>query len=115
MNDAITSTAWRRTLSRLAILTLAGATALCADSRADTSGQARKLLNSQGCKACHALDGDGGNLAGDVTSMRRLSRADIKLQLISPTGTHGQGTIPDFRHLSAAEIEALVNFIQPNP
>lgn len=79
-------------------------------------GAARKLVNSQGCKACHALEGDGGILAGSFEEMReKLSRQEIREKLVSPTGRHGNEAIPDFSHLSNAEIDTLVKFIQPEP
>ena len=72
---------------------------------------ARKLINSQGCKSCHSLEGHGSNFAVTFESMSTLSRSEIRLQLTNPDGTHGNGNIPDFSHLSTVEIETLVDFI----
>ena len=72
---------------------------------------ARKLINSQGCKSCHSLEGHGSNFAATFESMSTLSRSEIRLQLSNPNGTHGNGNIPDFSHLSKVEIETLVDFI----
>lgn len=75
---------------------------------------ARKLLNSQGCKACHSLEGDGGDIASSIEEMReKLSRIDIRLKLFNQAGTHGHAKIPDFSHLSEEQLDALVDFIQP--
>lgn len=75
---------------------------------------ARKLINSQGCKACHAMEGDGGVIASSFEEMRKnLSRIDIRLKLFNQAGTHGNSTIPDFSHLSKEQLNALVDFIQP--
>lgn len=77
-------------------------------------GAARKLLNSQGCKACHSMEGDGGVIASSFEEMReKLSRIDIRLKLFNQAGTHGNSKIPDFRHLSREQIDLLVDFIQP--
>jgi ubiquinol-cytochrome c reductase cytochrome b subunit len=74
---------------------------------------ARKLMNSQGCKACHSLEGDGGKTAASFEDIRaRSSRAEIRSQLVNPAHRHGNGRIPDFSHLSDAEVDALVDFIQ---
>ena len=87
---------------------------LPASRAAQDDGPARKLINSQGCKACHTLEGDGGSAAGSFEEMRaKLSRAKIRLQLDNPEHKHGNGTIPDFSHLAQEEIDALVNFIHP--
>ena len=104
------------TLSRIGGLALILVTALPIDIHAEDGGVARKLFNSQGCKACHTLEGDGGKEAGSFEDMsERLSRDEIRRQLVNPAGTHGNGSIPDFSHLSDAEIEAMVDFIQPTP
>lgn len=78
--------------------------------------EARKLMNSQGCKACHALEGDGGKAAPSFEEIRaKRTRQEIRAQLVNREHRHGNGKIPDFSHLSDAEIDALVQFIQPNP
>lgn len=77
-------------------------------------GPARKLINSQGCKACHTLEGDGGTLAGSFEAIRtKLSRAEVRQQLVNQEQKHGNSKIPDFSHLSEEELEALVNFLKP--
>ena len=83
---------------------------------ADGEIEARNLINSQGCKACHTLDGSGGVIAGSFEAMRdKLTRAQVRSQLLNPERKHGNDKIPDFSHLSEKEIDVLVNFIQPNP
>lgn len=79
-------------------------------------GPARKLINSQGCKACHALENDGGTLAASFEDIRaKLSRAEIRLRLVNQERKHGNSAIPDFSHLPEEEIDALVDFIRPRP
>ena len=43
----------------------------------------------------------------------RLSWAEIRLQLVNQERVHGHGKMPDFSHLSDAEIDALIYFIKP--
>ena len=91
-------------------------TTLPAGSAEQDDGQARKLINSQGCKACHTLEGDGGTMADSFEKIRkRLSRTEVRLQLVNQEQKHGDIAIPNFSHLSEEEITALVNFIQPEP
>lgn len=105
-----------RALLIIGVISLLGLTVSPACSEAQDSGPARKLINSQGCKACHTLEGDGGSVAGSFEEIRaNLSRTEIRRQLINQEQKHGKGTIPDFSHLSEEEIDALVNFIQPEP
>lgn len=88
--------------------------AFAALASADENTSARSLINSQGCKACHTLEGDGGIAAGSFEAMRvKLTRDQVRSQLVNPTHKHGNATIPDFSHLSDKDIDTLVNFIQP--
>ena len=102
-----------------AILTIVvfmlGLTVSPANSEEQNDDPARKLINSQGCKACHILGGDGGTVAGSFENMReKLTRSEVLSQLVNPEHKHGNSTIPDFSHLSDKEIDVLVDFIQPN-
>ena len=101
-------------LAMSVVLTLVIVTCLPRISMADDSALAHKLLNSQGCKACHALKGDGGKEAASFEEIReRLSWAEIRQQLVNPDGAHASGKMRDFSHLSEAEIEALIYLIKP--
>lgn len=83
-------------------------------SAADDTALARKLINSQGCKACHALEGDGGKDAESFEEIRaRLSWAEIRQKLVNKEEVHANDKMPDFSHLSEAEIKALIYFIKP--
>ena len=97
----------------IGVVSLLGLALLPARSYGQDDGPARKLINSQGCKACHTLEGDGGTLAGSFEDIRaKLSRAEIRQQLVNQEQKHGKSKIPDFRHLSEEELDALVNFLK---
>ena len=94
-------------------VSLLGLTLLPVSSYGQDDGPARKLVNSQGCKACHTLEGDGGTLAGSFEDIRvKLSRAEIRQQLVNQEQKHGNSKIPDFSHLSEEELDILVNFLK---
>ncbi len=104
-----------RTWSMIGWLALIIVTYLPSGSLAEDTAMARKLFNSQGCKACHAFEGDGGREAASFEEMReRLSWAEIRVQLVNQARTHADGSMPDFSHLSDAEIEALIYLIKPS-
>ena len=106
----------RHTLFVISTLSLLGLTLFSAGATGEDDGPARKLINSQGCKACHSLEGDGGSLAKSFTEMRAsLARADVRRALVNPEQRHARSQIRDFSHLQDEEIEALVNFIRPKP
>ena len=105
-----------RTLLTIGIISVLSLTLSSAHSEEQDTGSARKLVNAQGCKACHTLEGDGGIAAGSFENMRaHLSRNEIRQRLVNPVKKHATGRMPDFSHLSKAEIDHLVNFIQPEP
>lgn len=106
---------FHRCLMPIAIFVLT-LTILINNSYGLDDGPARKLINSQGCKACHALEGDGGSLAVSFEEMRaHLTRSETWSQLVNQEQRHGNGAIPDFGHLSDADLEALVEFILTVP
>ena len=85
-------------------------------AHAGDGAKARKLINSQGCKACHALSGDGGVIGGGFEAMSdKLTREQIRSKLVNPQKKHGNNKIPDFSHLTDKDIDALVKFIQTEP
>ena len=79
---------------------------------ADEEAVARRLLNSQGCKACHPFESSGEALAPDRSTVGSRLKADqIRGWLVSADHRHAGGRIADFSHLRSAEIEALVSFL----
>lgn len=79
---------------------------------ADSEPLARRLLNSQGCKACHRIDGEGGSFAPDLSKVgERLDRGRLRERLSNPRRQHAEGRIADFGHLREDELEALVTFL----
>ena len=98
----------------IGVVSLLGLVLLPGGSYGQDDGPARKLINSQGCKACHTLEGDGGTLAGSFEAIRtKLSREEIRQQLVNQEQNHGNSKIPDFSHLSKEELNALVDFLSP--
>lgn len=99
----------RTTVLIMSLLACDAATGLASP---DTEALARRLLNSQGCKACHRLEGDGGQLAAPLDDVgARLTRSAIAAQLDNPERRHGSGPLPDFHHLDPAQRDALVDFL----
>lgn len=77
---------------------------------------ARRLLNSQGCKACHKFEGHGTSTGAGLEELsRNLDQAALYQALANPERQHGNGIIPDFSHLSANDLEALVSFLHDLP
>ncbi|PLX90156.1 MAG: hypothetical protein C0614_01245 [Desulfuromonas sp.] len=97
------------TLLTLALLTTHS---LAQPDPSTVESRARKLINAQGCKACHSLQGAGARLAPKLENVvQRLTADQIRLSLTNPLKTHTDGSIPDFSHLSTDEVTDLVQFL----
>ncbi|MCK4535831.1 MAG: c-type cytochrome [Desulfuromonadales bacterium] len=73
---------------------------------------ARRLLNSQGCKACHRFEGGTTQTGPRLNEIsKNLNRTELYRKLVNPEKQHGNGLIPDFSHLQDDELDALVIFL----
>lgn len=86
------------------------APAVCA--QADADALARRLLNSQGCKACHRIEEAGARTGPSLEKVgNRLTREQLRARVVNPQKQHATGRIADFSHLQNHEIEALTLFL----
>jgi mono/diheme cytochrome c family protein len=75
--------------------------------------EARKLVNTQGCKACHRLDNEGGDYARPLGKMsRRQHRDRLQEMLVQGTTTDDGRYMPSYSYLQKKEIEMLVNYLK---
>ncbi len=97
----------------LVLFLLFSALALTRQAAADDArARAWQLLNSQGCKGCHRLGGAGGTVGPDLKGVgARLSREQLRQQLLDPRSRNSDGSMPAFPHLPAHEVETLVDFL----
>lgn len=81
-------------------------------AQADTDALARRLLNSQGCKACHRIEEAGARTGPSLEKVgNRLTGEQLRARLVNPQKLHATGRIADFSHLQDNEIEALIIFL----
>ena len=79
----------------------------------DDEALARRLLNSQGCKACHRIEGAGATAGPDLDKVgSRLTREQLRSKLVNPQKRHAAGRITDFSYLQGNEIDALTAFLE---
>lgn len=75
--------------------------------------KARRLINAQGCKACHSLEGAGGTRAASLEAIAAKRAPErVRLYLAGSSGRHGDSRIPDFSHLPDDDLDALALFIK---
>ena len=74
---------------------------------------ARKLVNSQGCKACHQLDNEGGTYAQSLEEIgRHRTREQMRRLLLNGTAKISDRYMPSYSHLRENEIEALIEYLE---
>uniref|UniRef100_A0A7V4G728 Cytochrome c n=1 Tax=Desulfobacca acetoxidans TaxID=60893 RepID=A0A7V4G728_9BACT len=89
---------------RLLVVTAAVAFALTAAWAADTG---KDLVQRLGCMGCHSLAGKGGGKGPKFDGVgSRLTPEAIKKQIVSP-----RGRMPNFAHLKAEELDAVVQYL----
>ncbi len=105
------STRFRSIFACCGLLALAGLLSPLL-AAADSEAVARRLLNSQGCKACHPFESAEESLAPDLSRVGgRLKKEQIRSRLVSADHRHAAGRIADFSHLGADDIDALASFL----
>ena len=71
------------------------------------------LARRLGCFACHALKGQGGNLAMPLDRVgARLSPQKLRTALTYPRQLHPGAKMPSYAYLPAPEQEALVHYLE---
>jgi mono/diheme cytochrome c family protein len=102
-------------LRRPATIGLALAVLLaCPVGRAQAQGpQGAELARRLGCLACHALAGQGGQLAAALDGIgTRLTPRDLEVSIAYPRQRHPGAKMPSYAYLPLAEQAALVKFLE---
>lgn len=78
----------------------------------NSEADARRLINALGCKGCHKLQGDGGNLAPELEHIgSRMTRAQIKEHLTSHGKSRKENFMPSYDTTSQAELTLISDFL----
>jgi len=79
---------------------------------ADRHPVARKLIHSQGCLACHRLEGSGGDFAVPLDAgSSRLSAEQLRTLLKKGKNSPTEPFMPAYNHLSEEELDQLIQFL----
>ena len=95
----------------LVILLLAMGT-LTAVASGNRHPVARKLIQSQGCKACHSLEGAGGDFAAPLGgAANRLTPQECRALLEQGKYSPTEPFMPAYNHLLEKEMDQLMEFL----
>ena len=74
--------------------------------------RARQLLDAFGCRACHSIEGRGGEIGPSLDAVgSRLTAEQIQQQLLAPRSRNEQSIMPSFAQLPAEDLAVLIEFL----
>lgn len=67
----------------------------------------------QKCAMCHSVKGKGGAIGPDLTKIAaRLKEGDLKAQLENPKKKNPSSSMPSFKTLPKADMDALLGYLK---
>ncbi len=86
-----------------------------AESQApDTAGL--QLIEALGCRACHRIQGYGGSIAADLSTVgSRMTIAEIRTQLATHSPTRTGHFMPAYASLTPEELDLLSAYLYHLP
>lgn len=93
------------------VLTVFGAvTLMTVAAQAESRGE---QLFKQKCTMCHVVKGKGGNIGPDLTRVASgMKEADIKAQMENPKKRNPSTSMPSFKTLPKADMDALLGYLK---
>lgn len=92
------------------VVLLATVTLLTVTARAENKGE---QLFKQNCSMCHAVKGQGGRIGPDLTKVvTRMKERDLKAKLENPKKSNPSSSMPTFKTLSKADLDALLGYLR---
>lgn len=83
------------------------------------------LFSSEGCIACHTIDGNGGSVGPDLTHVgSKRSLSWLKTQITNPSAHFASGSsvtingasymaiMPGHKHMQASKLNALAEYLE---
>ena len=79
---------------------------------AQAEGKGSQLFD-QKCATCHIVNGKGGKLGPELTSISaRMSGKDLHEKLENPKKSNPKSFMPSFKTLPKADMDALLNYLK---
>lgn len=79
-------------------------------AQADNKGE---QIFKQKCAMCHVVNGKGGKIGPELTKIAaKLKDADLKTQLENPKKANPSSSMPSFKTLPKADMDALLEYLK---
>jgi mono/diheme cytochrome c family protein len=99
-------------MKRAITLTAAFAAVALVTVSAQAEGKGEQIFK-QKCAMCHSVKGKGGVIGPDLTKVAtRLKEKEIKAKLEDPKKSNPATSMPSFKTLPPADLNALVGYIK---
>lgn len=83
---------------------------MAAVAQAESKGE---QLFKQKCAMCHAVNGKGGSVGPDLTKIASgMKEKDIRAQLENPKKRNPSSSMPSFKTLPKADLDALMGYLK---
>ena len=79
---------------------------------AQAESQGEQVFN-QKCAMCHSIKGTGGKMGPDLTTIAaRMKVKAIKAQLENPQKANPKSSMPSYKTLAKADMDALLDYLK---
>lgn len=96
--------------SVIALAVVAALTLLTVAAQAESKGE---QIFKQKCTMCHVVHGKGGNIGPDLSKIAaRKQEKELRGQLENPKKANPASSMPSFKTLPKAEMDALIGYLK---
>jgi len=68
---------------------------------------------NQKCIMCHVVSGKGGQIGPDMTKVAgRMAEKDVREKLEKPKKSNPTSSMPSFKNLPKADMDALIGYVR---
>lgn len=72
----------------------------------------QELANSLGCRGCHRIGGDGGNIGPPLDGIgKRMPAEKLRQWLLDPKSVNPKSMMPSFQKLTEADLRSLTDYL----
>ncbi|MCD4689544.1 MAG: cytochrome c [Desulfuromonadaceae bacterium] len=86
---------------------------LCLSSTAEGSSKSAEIIPMLGCRACHQLNGKGGQLGPNLSGIgQRMTRRDLRQKLMAQNEANVERHMPSYHYLFESERQQLLDSLE---